>query len=524
METTYEDDGHDDAEAERSGGGPSEDTDLSQPPDTEHAEQSAGAARRARRRWTMVLAGVAAAALGGTALFAGVSGDGEVPAPGAPCPESGGERDTDALLRCVRPSMALLETPLATGSGVLVEGRYVVTNAHVVEPFDSTTVVFPDGERHEEVPVLGVDFHADVALVGPLDTARRPLLVVRGVPAADTDLFLVGYPGDVDDDPEPVIASGALSRIRRLAEHGFTYLQTDATIADGESGGAVIDADGSVLGLSGLSTDDGESTVALSGTDILRSMARIRDGEVPPYRPLPEDPGVTSTTLEFPAEENVWPLTMRTGSRARTVRLTIPAETRPGVLVTDLYGDDLIFVNQEAVDAIERDLGEPFGVEPDAPVAPGVFEFALPARSYARIELRTRLPEGTRMPVESTVPFNVVADFDNDQPVRIDESLRGVLDPLEVSDAYLLELRAGETVEIFAGSAYGDVAFEVRAPGQSAADALGVDDSDIGLSGLDARARYEAETPGTYRITVLSAEWRPTGYVLRVTSVGPSRP
>lgn len=523
METTHENESHIDAEAKRRAG-QSEEPRRSEPPDAERVEQSPGASRRARRHWRVVLAGVAAAAMGGGALMAGVFRDGEAPAPGSPCPGSVGERDTDALLRCLRPSLALLETPLATGSGVLVEGRYVVTNAHVVEPFDSTTVVFPGGERHEQVPVVGVDFHADVALVGPLDTDRRPLPVVPVIPAVSADLFVAGYPGDVEDDPEPAITSGALSRTRRLAEHGFTYLLTDAVIADGESGGALVDSNGRVLGISGRSTDEGKSTLALSGADTLRSLARIRHSEVPLYRPLPEEPGVTSTTLEFPADENVWPLAMRTGTRARTVRLTIPAETRPGVLVTDLYGDDLIFVNQEMVEAIEQELGEPFGVEPDAPVAPGVFEFELPSRSYARIELRTRLPEGTKMPVESTVPFNVVADLDNEQPVRVGESVRGVLDPLEVSDTYLLELRAGETVEIFAGSAYGDVAFEVRAPGQSVADAVEVDDSEIGLSGLDARVRYEAELSGSYRITVLSEEWRPTGYVLRVTSVGPPRP
>ena len=524
MATTH-DDGHDDGRGGGGGGGRSEERRLPSPAGAEQVEHPAGA-RRLRRRWRVAVAGVAATALGSGALLADVSGDGEARDAGTPCPGSSLKRDTHALLRCLRPSLALLETPLATGSGVLVEGRYVVTNAHVVEPFDSTTVVFPGGERHEEVPVLGVDFHADVALVGPLDTARRALPIIGAVPDADRDLFLAGYPGDVDDGggPEPVIARGALARSRRLAEHGFTYLEADTVIADGESGAAVVDADGRVLGISGLSTDDGESTVALSGTDILGSMARIRDGEVPAYRPLPEGPGVTSTTLEFPSEEHVWPLIMRTGTRARTVRLTTPAETRPGVLVTDLYGDDLVFLNQEAVDSIEAESGEPVGVEPDAPVAPGVFEFELPARSYARIELRTLLPEGTRMPVESTVPFNVVEDLDNDQQIRIGESVRGVLDPLEVSDTYLLELRAGQTVEIFAGSAYGDVALDVRAPGQSVADALGVDDSDIGLSGLDAKVRYDAGTSGTYRIAVVSALWSPMGYVLRVTSVGPSRP
>lgn len=199
MATTHDDYGHDDSGGVRGGGGRSEESRLPLPTGAGQVRHPAGA-RRVRRRWRVALAGVAATALCGGALLADV-GEVVAPAPGTPCSGSGGERDTAALLRCLRPSLALLETPLATGSGVLVEGRYVVTNAHVVEPFDSTTVVFPGGERHDEVPVRGVDFHADVALVGPLDTTRRTLPVVRAVPAAGADLFLAGYPGDVDDDP-----------------------------------------------------------------------------------------------------------------------------------------------------------------------------------------------------------------------------------------------------------------------------------------------------------------------------------
>ena len=484
--------------------------------ENEHAERAPAGPSRLRRYRAAVLAVVTAAAVGAAALLVDLSSEGRAPAPGTPCAEGKGER---ALLRCLRPSLALLETPLATGSGVLVEGRYVVTNAHVVEPFDSTTVVFAGGERHEEVPVVGVDFHADLALVGPVETERPPVEIVRGVPRRGEELFVAAYPGDVDDQPEPVIRRGVLTRTRALPELGMTFLQTDAVVADGESGGAVVDGAGRVVGVPGISIEEGRYALALSGAETLRSMARIRARQVPAYRPLPGGPGITSTTVDLPGTEHLAPLAMRAGTRNRTVRLTLPPDARPAVLVTSLDGDSLLFANQEAVEAIEEETGEPLGVEPDEPVAPGVFEFELPARTYARIELRTRLPEGTTMPVESTVPFHLVGDLDNDRRIAVGEPVHGVLDPLEVSDSYLLDLQAGETIDVFAGSAYGDVAFDVRAPGHAIGDAYVVDDSGTGLTGVDARGRFVAETSGTHRIIVVTPQWRATGYVLRVTRV-----
>ena len=54
----------------------------------------------------------------------------------------------------ISPSVAFIETPTVTGSGVLIEGGYVITNAHVVWPFEEVRVVFPDGSEHLNVPLL----------------------------------------------------------------------------------------------------------------------------------------------------------------------------------------------------------------------------------------------------------------------------------------------------------------------------------------------------------------------------------
>lgn len=80
----------------------------------------------------------------------------------------------------VAPSIPLIETANGTGSGILIEGGYVVTNYHVVWPFDAVWVVFPDGTELQNVPVVGWDPLADLAVLGPVNVSARPLELVDG--------------------------------------------------------------------------------------------------------------------------------------------------------------------------------------------------------------------------------------------------------------------------------------------------------------------------------------------------------
>ena len=62
--------------------------------------------------------------------------------------ESAGPTPTPSpvqVIGAISPSVAFIETPAFTGSGILIEGGYVVTNAHVTWPYASVRVVFPDG-------------------------------------------------------------------------------------------------------------------------------------------------------------------------------------------------------------------------------------------------------------------------------------------------------------------------------------------------------------------------------------------
>ncbi len=82
---------------------------------------------------------------------------------------------------------------------MLIEDGYVVTNAHVVWPFQSVRVVFSDGSEYLDAPVLNWGLMADLAVLGPLSTAINPAALVNGEDLMiGSEIFLVGYPGEAE--------------------------------------------------------------------------------------------------------------------------------------------------------------------------------------------------------------------------------------------------------------------------------------------------------------------------------------
>ena len=60
-----------------------------------------------------------------------------------------------AIYEIVTPSLVRVETPVTRGTGVLIEGGYIIANAHVLLPYSTARVTFRDGERNcEDAPVV----------------------------------------------------------------------------------------------------------------------------------------------------------------------------------------------------------------------------------------------------------------------------------------------------------------------------------------------------------------------------------
>lgn len=430
-----------------------------------------------------------------------------------------GTRTPKDLLAAVNDSLAFVETPVAFGSGVLIEGGYVVTNLHVVDPLREVSVTFHGGSVFEEVPVVGVDALADIAVLGPVKAEAPPLGLSdhEGLERGD-EVFLVGYPGEVDAEPEPAISRGILSRVRRLEAFEQTYLQTDAAIGAGQSGGALVDGRGCVIGISGLAFAE-EFALALSAADVNTAVEAILDGGGSTYRPFPDGPVTTSGTLSLDDVDDISLLTLRTGSAREMLRLSLTGE-QVAVQVMNLAGEPLLF-NREALELAAELEGVPadqFGA-PDEPVAPGVYEVELPRQAYIVVLIGTQLEEGADIAFESSLDLVVYEDEDDDRPLRVGDRVEGVIDGLELQDRYLLELEEGDEVNIRVASPQGDMAFAVWPLDQGPADSFFVDDSDGGLFGLDAEDVYRAEVSGTHVIEVVSLLQEASGYVIEV---GPS--
>jgi serine protease Do len=139
------------------------------------------------------------------------------------------------------------------GSGVLIssDGK-ILTAAHLVEAADATMVEFSDGEL---IParVLGSVHNADVAL---LQLVHPPANVVVA-PLGDSDkmdvgdeVFLVGAPYGFSYTLTAGHISGRHSADSRISDSASTeFLQTDAAINQGNSGGPMFNMNGEVVGI-----------------------------------------------------------------------------------------------------------------------------------------------------------------------------------------------------------------------------------------------------------------------------------
>ena len=201
----------------------------------------------------------------------------------------------------------IITTVANKGSGVLIEGGYVVTNAHVVWPYATVRVVFPDGSEFLEVPVKGLDLLADLAVLGPIDPPTGAVELVDGesLPIG-SETFVIGYPKVTEEFPRPTIVRGLLSRVVEMEFVGITNLQIDAALAPGHSGSALVSDRGEVIGITGFAITDANFGVATSSGDILPRVRQLIAGEDPSQlgdRRVPLEGAALSHEI---ALENLW--------------------------------------------------------------------------------------------------------------------------------------------------------------------------------------------------------------------------
>jgi serine protease DegS len=155
-----------------------------------------------------------------------------------------------------RPQQQRMESSL--GSGVIVSGDgYILTNHHVVANADAIIVLLADG-REAEAQVVGSDPETDLAVLRITLKNLSPMPIGNSSQARVGDVVLaIGNPFGLGQS----VSQGIVSATGRgLGLNTFeNFLQTDAAINRGNSGGALIDAYGNLIGINTAILDETSS-------------------------------------------------------------------------------------------------------------------------------------------------------------------------------------------------------------------------------------------------------------------------
>lgn len=208
-------------------------------------------------------------------------------------PRSGDAQDLVSLANRVTPSVAFVVAtdaagkPQDSGSAFLIGRGTLITALHVVADANRISVQF-QGQPKVAADVVGIDIDRDVALLhvpqmavpGPPPLALGSSNGVRlGEPVA-----VVGYPLASPDRPAVTVAQGIVSALR--TERNLEYIQIDASINPGDSGGPVLRSDGRVIGIVDASVRGAQNFNFAIPIDAAKALVALPSGASPLPLPL----------------------------------------------------------------------------------------------------------------------------------------------------------------------------------------------------------------------------------------------
>ncbi len=165
-----------------------------------------------------------------------------------------------------------ISAPMVSGSGFIVDGDgLVVTNEHVIHGAESVRVTLHDGREFTPVTLLAVDRSHDLALL------RVDARGLAAAPVTQDDTVAVGTRATAIGSPlglSYTLTDGLISAVREA--EGTTFLQIEAAIAPGSSGGPLFDPRGKVIGVTTATAGAAGMNLALHPRYIRALLARTR--------------------------------------------------------------------------------------------------------------------------------------------------------------------------------------------------------------------------------------------------------
>ena len=146
-----------------------------------------------------------------------------------------------------------VQTPkrAAAGSGVIISADgYIVTNNHVVDGADELTVTLNENSKEYSARIIGADKTTDLALI-KIDAKNLPAIVIANSDDVRVGewVLAVGNPLGLNN----TVTAGIVSaKARSMGSGVSSMIQTDAAINQGNSGGALVNTRGELIGINAM--------------------------------------------------------------------------------------------------------------------------------------------------------------------------------------------------------------------------------------------------------------------------------
>jgi len=199
-----------------------------------------------------------------------------------------------ALFKNISPSVVLVATDDAIGSGSLLSGGYILTNWHVVGGNKTVGVIFkPSSQLKPSTPgsvypptvipadVMRIDQVRDLALLRPVSLPGEPRKPIELGDIKDivvgADVHAIGHP----KGEEWSYTKGLVSQVRdgydwvteEKIKHHADVIQTQTPINPGNSGGPLLSDDGKLIGVNSFKAEGEALNFAVSVSDVRRFLA-----------------------------------------------------------------------------------------------------------------------------------------------------------------------------------------------------------------------------------------------------------
>ncbi|MFC1875366.1 trypsin-like peptidase domain-containing protein [Chloroflexota bacterium] len=153
------------------------------------------------------------------------------------------------VVAMVEPSVVLIETDIAGGSGVIITNDgWVLTNLHVIDGASWVEITTMDGSTYDAASTWWYSLSFDAALV-QIDSSHTDFPVATLGSSSDVtigeEVVAIGYPLGLPG--QVTVTTGIVSAVRTI--FGDEHIQTDASVNPGNSGGPLVNLKGEVIGI-----------------------------------------------------------------------------------------------------------------------------------------------------------------------------------------------------------------------------------------------------------------------------------